>query len=145
MDFISNLHNSIYIIRCNGVWQNCELTCYLGYIVFQLLYIFIYHLNNALDCSYFANFFSDEAMFLHRLLANGVDIIHLRKPGALVSDCEHLLKEMSAEDHSHIVIHDFLSWQSLMDCVEYILTPVETLCPMAIRVMSAAHVILWKK
>ena len=39
-------------------------------------------------------FFSDEAMFLHRLLANGVDIIHLRKPGALVSDCEHLLKEM---------------------------------------------------
>lgn len=52
-------------------------------------------------------FFSDEAMFLHRLLANGVDIIHLRKPGTLVSDCEHILKEMSAEDRSHIVIHDF--------------------------------------
>lgn len=52
-------------------------------------------------------FFSNEAMFLHRLLANGVDIIHLRKPGASESDCENLLKEMSAEDRSHIVIHDF--------------------------------------
>lgn len=52
-------------------------------------------------------FFSNEAMFLHRLLANEVDIIHLRKPGASESDCENLLKEMSAEDRSHIVIHDF--------------------------------------
>lgn len=52
-------------------------------------------------------FFSNEAMFLHRLLANGVDIIHLRKPGASESDCEHLLKKMSAEDRLHIVIHDF--------------------------------------
>ena len=52
-------------------------------------------------------FLSDEATFLHRLLANGVDIIHLRKPGASAADCARLLEELSAEDRSHIVVHDF--------------------------------------
>lgn len=52
-------------------------------------------------------FLSDEATFLHRLLANGVDIIHLRKPGASAADYARLLEELSAEDRSHIVVHDF--------------------------------------
>ena len=88
-------------------------------------------------------FLSDEATFLHRLLANGVDIIHLRKPGASAADCARLLEELSAEDRSHIVVHDF--WRSLMVCAEYTLTRAETLCPKVTAVMSAVRVILLKR
>ena len=90
-------------------------------------------------------FLSDEATFLHRLLANGVDIIHLRKPGASAADCARLLEELSAEDRSHIVVHDFFELAELMFCAEYTLTRAETLCPKVTAVMSAVRVILLKR
>lgn len=53
------------------------------------------------------DFFPGEALFIHRLLACGVDIVHLRKSLATKEECERLLAELSPEDRSHIVIHDF--------------------------------------
>ena len=52
-------------------------------------------------------FFDGEAQFLHRLFAHGVDIVHLRKPGATTDDCARLLDGLSADDRRRIVIHDF--------------------------------------
>lgn len=52
-------------------------------------------------------FFDGEAQFLHRLLAHGVDIVHLRKPGATADDCAKLLDGLSTDDRQRIVIHDF--------------------------------------
>ena len=52
-------------------------------------------------------FFDGEAQFLHRLFAHGVDIVHLRKPGATADDCAWLLDGLSADDRRRIVIHDF--------------------------------------
>lgn len=58
------------------------------------------------------SFFDGEAQFLHRLFAHGVDIVHLRKPGATSEDCARLLDGLSADDRKRIVIHDFfeLAW-----------------------------------
>lgn len=53
------------------------------------------------------SFFDGEAQFLHRLFAHGVDIVHLRKPGATHEDCARLLDGLSADDRKRIVIHDF--------------------------------------
>ena len=44
------------------------------------------------------DFFSGEALFIHRLLACGVDIVHLRKPLATKEECERLLAELSPEE-----------------------------------------------
>lgn len=53
------------------------------------------------------SFFDGEAQFLHRLFAHGVDIVHLRKPGATPEDCARLLDGLSTDDRKRIVIHDF--------------------------------------
>lgn len=53
------------------------------------------------------SFIPDEASFLHRLFAHGVDIVHLRKPGATAEDCARLLDGLTADDRRRIVIHDF--------------------------------------
>lgn len=53
------------------------------------------------------SFFDGEASFIGRLLSCGVDIVHLRKPGAAESDCARLLDELTAEERARIVIHDF--------------------------------------
>ena len=53
------------------------------------------------------SFFDGEASFIGRLLSCGVDIVHLRKPGAAESDCARLLDELTAEERKRIVIHDF--------------------------------------
>lgn len=53
-------------------------------------------------------FFDGEARFISRLLAHGVDIVHLRKPGAQQTECEHLLDKLTADERKRIVIHDFL-------------------------------------
>lgn len=50
-----------------------------------------------------------EAGFIKRLLAHGVDIVHLRKPGASEKDCARLLDALTAEERSRIVVHDFFS------------------------------------
>lgn len=52
-------------------------------------------------------FFPGEAVFISRLLASGVDIVHLRKPGATAADCARLLDELPADDRQRIVVHDF--------------------------------------
>ncbi len=53
------------------------------------------------------SFIPDEASFLHRLFVHGVDIVHLRKPGATAEECARLLDGLSADDRRRIVIHDF--------------------------------------
>ena len=53
------------------------------------------------------SFFDGEASFIGRLLSGGVDIVHLRKPGAAESDCARLLDALTAEERKRIVIHDF--------------------------------------
>ena len=53
------------------------------------------------------SFMDGEVSFLRRLLAHGVDFVHLRKPGAAASDCARLLDGLTAEERAHIVIHDF--------------------------------------
>lgn len=52
-------------------------------------------------------FFPGEAAFIHRLFAHGVDIVHLRKPGATADDCARLLDDLASDDRRRIVIHDF--------------------------------------
>ena len=53
------------------------------------------------------DFFCGEAGFISRLLAHGVDVVHLRKPGASETECRRLLDALPAEDRKHIMIHDF--------------------------------------
>lgn len=53
------------------------------------------------------SFFPDEAAFIHRLFVHGVDIVHLRKPGATANDCARLLDGLASDDRRRIVIHDF--------------------------------------
>ena len=53
------------------------------------------------------SFITDEASFLHRLFAHGVDIVHLRKPGATAEECAGLLDGLTSDDRRRIVIHDF--------------------------------------
>ena len=50
------------------------------------------------------DFFPGEAAFIHRLFACGVDIVHLRKPGATAN---RLLDGLASDDRRRIVIHDF--------------------------------------
>lgn len=52
-------------------------------------------------------FFPGEAAFIHRLFVCGVDIVHLRKPGATADDCARLLDDLTSDDRRRIVIHDF--------------------------------------
>ena len=53
------------------------------------------------------SFIPDEASFLHRLFVHGVDIVHLRKPGATAEECARLLDDLTSDDCRRIVIHDF--------------------------------------
>lgn len=53
------------------------------------------------------SFIPDEASFLHRLFVHGVDIVHLRKPGATAEECARVLDDLTSDDRRRIVIHDF--------------------------------------
>ena len=53
------------------------------------------------------SFYDGEASFISMLLSHGVDMVHLRKPGASEEDCASLLEALSADVLSRIVIHDF--------------------------------------
>lgn len=55
----------------------------------------------------FPTFFPGEAAFIHCLFACGVDIVHLRKPGATAEECVKLLDDLTGDDRRRIVIHDF--------------------------------------
>lgn len=48
-----------------------------------------------------------EAAIIRRLLADGFDIVHLRKPDADIEYCRSLLRELSAAERCRIVVHDY--------------------------------------
>lgn len=47
-----------------------------------------------------------EAATISRLLANGFDIVHLRKPEADIDYCRELLSQLSHSELKRIVVHD---------------------------------------
>lgn len=51
------------------------------------------------------NFLQGEATFISRLFDHGVDLLHLRKPGASMEACRQLLDEIPHEWHNRIVLH----------------------------------------
>lgn len=54
-------------------------------------------------------FFEGEARFISRMLAHGVDFVHLRKPDASEDECARLLDDLSAGERARIVVHDHFS------------------------------------
>ena len=46
------------------------------------------------------DFLSGEALFIDRLFCHGLDVLHLRKPGASYEDCRHLLSEVPCRWHN---------------------------------------------
>jgi thiamine-phosphate pyrophosphorylase len=51
--------------------------------------------------------FAGEAEAIDMLFRQGVDVLHLRKPGAAEAAVTHLLEEIPAEWHQRIMLHDF--------------------------------------
>lgn len=51
-------------------------------------------------------FLQGEADFIDRLFGNGLDRLHLRKPGADIGECRRLLDGISREWLPRIVVHD---------------------------------------
>ena len=50
----------------------------------------------------------DEDTFLIKnLLERGIDFIHLRKPDADINECRKLLSELTDEERTKIIVHDF--------------------------------------
>lgn len=52
---------------------------------------------------------SGEVATLRRLLTDGFDIVHLRKPNATIDYCRQLLGGLSVAERSRIVVHDYYS------------------------------------
>lgn len=52
------------------------------------------------------DFLSGEAFFIDKLFRHGLDLLHLRKPGASVEDYRHLLSLIPESWHSRIVLHE---------------------------------------
>ena len=50
---------------------------------------------------------NDEAAFIRRLFESGFDIVHLRKPEADVNYCRALLEQLTEEERTKIVVHDY--------------------------------------
>lgn len=48
-----------------------------------------------------------ETAIIRRLLANGFDIVHLRKPDADIDYCRRLLAELTPCERARIVVHDY--------------------------------------
>lgn len=51
-------------------------------------------------------FHEGEAAFISRLLAGGVDVVHLRKPGSAEAECAGLLEALSEDERARVVVHD---------------------------------------
>lgn len=51
-------------------------------------------------------FHDGEAAFISRLLAGGVDVVHLRKPGSAEAECAGLLEALSEDERARVVAHD---------------------------------------
>ena len=52
-------------------------------------------------------FYEGEAAFIKRLFESGFDIVHLRKPNSDIDNCRNILNELSSEERSRIVVHDY--------------------------------------
>lgn len=50
-----------------------------------------------------------EAAIIRRLLADGIDYVHLRKPHAGIDYCRLLLSELTLAQRSRVVIHDYIT------------------------------------
>ncbi|MBO7198470.1 MAG: thiamine phosphate synthase [Alistipes sp.] len=48
-----------------------------------------------------------EDVIIRHLLANGFDIVHLRKPDAEIDYCRTLLEQLTPAERSRIVVHDY--------------------------------------
>ena len=48
-----------------------------------------------------------EDAIIRHLLANGFDIVHLRKPDADICYCRYLLQQLSPSERKRVVIHDY--------------------------------------
>ena len=48
-----------------------------------------------------------EDAIIRLLLANGFDVVHLRKPNANIDYCTQLLKRLSPLERARIVVHDY--------------------------------------
>ena len=53
------------------------------------------------------DFYDGEAAFIKRLFERGFDIVHLRKPNSDIDSCRNILNELSSEERSKIVVHDY--------------------------------------
>ena len=53
------------------------------------------------------DFYDGEAAFIKRLFESGFDIVHLRKPNSDIDNCRNILNELSSEERSKIVVHDY--------------------------------------
>ncbi len=51
------------------------------------------------------DFFEGETVAINRFFASGLEILHLRKPEASAEEMEQLLKQISPEFRSRIVVH----------------------------------------
>ena len=50
-----------------------------------------------------------EDAIIRHLLANGFDVVHLRKPEADIEYCRNLLGRLTPAERAHIVVHDYAS------------------------------------
>ncbi len=52
------------------------------------------------------DFLPGEAFFIDRLFCHGLDLLHLRKPGATAEACRRLLDAVPEKWHDRIVLHE---------------------------------------
>ena len=52
------------------------------------------------------SFIPDEASYIRRLFELGLDVLHLRKPGASADECARLVEEVPEVWRGRIVVHD---------------------------------------
>ncbi|MBQ8034131.1 MAG: thiamine phosphate synthase, partial [Bacteroidales bacterium] len=48
-----------------------------------------------------------EVFIIKRLLAEGISIVHLRKPEAGIHECRRLLEGLDRQERARIIIHDY--------------------------------------
>lgn len=56
------------------------------------------------------DFVPGEAFFIDKLFGHGLDLLHLRKPGASADECRDLLERIPERWRGQVVLHEHLSW-----------------------------------
>lgn len=51
-------------------------------------------------------FIAGEAFYISRLFEAGLDVLHLRKPGAQAAECARLIEQIPEQWRTRIVVHD---------------------------------------